>query len=72
MIRRELKIVEKFNVWPQYSQTVTESNISTFHNQTNRKCYILSKKNGDLVEHILVAVNLYHQGPAPEPEETLL
>lgn len=71
MIRRELK-VEKFNVWPQYSQTVTESNISTFHNQTNRKCYTYQRKMVTLVEHVLVAVNLYHQGPAPEPEESLL
>lgn len=72
MIRRELKIAEKFSVRPQYLvMTVTESNRGTFHKQTeNATPY--QRKMVTLVECALVAVNLYHQGPAPEPKETLL
>lgn len=55
------------------SQSVTESNVSTSHNQTlaeNAAPY--QRKMVTLLESGFVAVNLYHQGPAPEPEETLL
>lgn len=55
------------------SQTVTESNASTSPNQTlaeNAAPY--QRKMVTLMESSFVAVNLYRQGPAAEPEETLL
>lgn len=51
--------------------TVTESNRRTFHNPTENATFY-QRKMVTLVECVLVAVNLYHQGPAPEPKETLL
>lgn len=55
------------------SQTVTESNVSTSYNQTlAENAALYQRKMVTLVESGFVAVNLYSQGPAPEPEETLL